>query len=331
VERYYFEWSFESNLPVSKIQVNLVDGSMMNATLNSGGNDYSLLYFARNASVSVFAAFTSVEAHGMQMNVVRYNDIAFIGEVASMYVSPNSMHLFAAVRRAKWELDSQQRYVEICTKIAADPLDPFLAPEFRDACESEPPQDVNLNAFTQYVSYCQFNLYCPSLTAIDVRMPPPAHYADRPAVAKICPPGYFCLGGGKTACPQGFFCPDKGMILPRRCPLPVNSNATCSFSALLVPAACPEGTFCTLTHIPGIPAPPGFMVPPPPSPRNDFLPCADGQWCVLGAYATTLNTSASGAMFNCPMNTFCGNASVLQPTICACDSSGFIVSANDES
>ena len=328
--RYVFDYAFVTNEPITKVQIQLVSGFQTNSSFASLGNDYSLLFIARNATVSIFAMFSTPEPPpiNVRLNVVHYNDIAFIGDISYMFISPNSMHLFAAVRRPKWELDSQQRYLDICQTLANDPSDLFLSEGFSQACASQPGQAINLNAFTQYASYCQFNLYCPSLSDVVVRSPPAASFADRPAVAKICPKGHFCFGGSKQSCPPGFYCPNEGMTLPKRCPLPFNSNSTCSEYGLTQPAPCREGTYCSLTHIPGLPAPPGFMVPTPPHHRNEFITCDEGMWCTLGAQAAYPNSSVTNSTFDCPMNTFCGNSSVVEPELCLCNQEGKIWSAN---
>lgn len=282
-------------------------------------NDHALIFASQATSVSVFAMYSVPDNLTNSFSIVfqPYNQIGFLGNVSSVYVSDNGMHLLTAVNRNAWELESQTRYAEICDALTKNPDDVFLQP-FASQCASMAPQTVNLNAFTQYASYCSFNLYCPSLDQLEVDVPPDRYYADRPAVAKICPKGYFCTAGQKIECPQGFFCDEEGLMAPKRCPNPVNSNSTCAQPGLLAPMACPHGTVCNLPHIPGLPAPPGFQTPTPPALRSAFVECAAGQWCTLGAQAPIPNSTFTNVTFRCPGNTFCPLPSTLEPMMCMC-------------
>ncbi|CUG91595.1 Hypothetical protein, putative, partial [Bodo saltans] len=283
-------------------------------------NDHALIFASQGNKVTVFAMYSSAlnDTNYFGLTFQPYNEISFLGNVSSVYVSENGMHLLTAVDRQAWELESQTRFLEICKKLEEDPKDPFLQPYAAD-CVATPAQAVNLNAFTQYASYCSFNMYCPSLDQLEVTMPADRYYADRPAVSKICPKGFFCSAGQKIECPQGFYCDEEGLLAPKRCPLPLNSNSTCAQGGLIAPLACPPGTICALPHIPGLPAPPGFMTPTPPETRTDLVECEEGDWCSLGAQAPIVNSTIfTNITFQCPGNTYCSDPSTLEPVTCVC-------------
>ena len=310
------------------------------------------------------------------------NEVVFLGDIDYFFVSDNGQHLLAAVRRGEWELLSQQRYQRICERLAEGgdttssnspttnrttsgnggddegrnatstyaSANVFLQPAFGAACAAQAPEPINLNSFAQYASFCSFSTLCPSLSQPLIALPSAGYYADRPAVRRECPRGSFCSLGQKTQCPPGFYCDRQGMAQPLRCPFSANFSATCANWGQTAPQPCPDGTVCLAPHIPGFPAPPGFMVPAAAlsseSPRTaatlrtSFLPCPDGSWCPLGtqqpfaAAATIGNTSApsSWLSFNvttdptwtqwCPANSFCPASAVISPTLCVCDDQG---------
>ncbi|CUG91600.1 membrane-associated protein, putative, partial [Bodo saltans] len=296
----------------------------------SQGNTVSVLSLFRN-STNYSASISPASNNSFdvpQLELLEYNEIAFLGDVSSVYVSENGMHMFTSIERQAWQLEAQSRYVDICAKLVLDPSDVFLQ-AYAAQCQSSPPQAVNINAFTQYASYCTAGIYCPSLNQLEASIPPHRHYADRPAVVKLCPVGYFCKAGQKIECPQGFYCDEEGLSAPKRCSLPLNSDSTCDHSGLSSPATCPPGTVCLLPHLPSVPAPPGFMTPAAPTLRTDLTECAPGEWCSLGAQAPINDSSTyTASTFMCPGNTFCGEPWVLEPDICVCGDDGTITTAN---
>ncbi|CUG89279.1 ABC transporter, putative [Bodo saltans] len=300
-------------------------------TTNNGGTndnigpgimtDHALIFASQGDTVSVFAMYSGAVNDSNYFGLVfqPYNEVSFLGNVSNIYVSENGMHMLTAVDRHAWELESQTRYTEICERLAKDPHDPFLQ-SYAAGCASAPAQSVNINAFTQYASYCSFNMYCPSLDQLEVAMPPDRYYADRPAVSKICPKGYFCAAGQKIECPQGFYCDEDGLMAPKRCPLPFNSNSTCAQGGLVEPQMCPLGVICAIPHIPGLPVPPGFKTPAPPHLRTNFEECLSGEWCALGAQAPLVNSTIfTNTTFLCPGNTYCSDSSTIEPVPCECD------------
>lgn len=298
----------------------------------SSVTDYALIFASQGSTVTIFSMFSEAVNNSNYFGLVfqPYNEISFLGNVSSVYVSDNGMHMLTAVDRHAWELESQSRFAEICDQVAKKPSDSFLKP-YAAECAATPPQSVNINAFTQYASYCSFNMYCPSLDQIEVAVPPDRYYADRPAVTKICPPGYFCVAGQKIECPQGFYCDEEGLLAPKRCPFPINSNSTCAKGGLTMPLACPPGTICGLPHIPGLAAPPGFKTPTPPAVRTDLVECVPGEWCTLGAQAPIANsTTFTNVTFLCPSNTYCGEPTSLEPVPCECSggTNDSIITAN---
>ena len=288
------------------------------------------------------------------------NEIVYLGSIDYFFVSDNGQHLLAAVRRGEWELLSQQRYERICQRIAGDAAaangaatstgasaNVFLQPAFGAACAAQAPEPINLNSFAQYSSLCSYSTLCPSLSQPLVALPSAGYYADRPAVRRECPAGSFCALGQKTQCPPGFYCNASGMSAPTRCALSTNYSETCASWGQTAPQPCPNGTVCLAPHIPGFPAPPGFMVPaaalvdqaPSSTLRMDFVPCPDGAWCPLGTqqppFVTTnssgpnATSAANGSSLEpwrqwCPSNSFCPDPAVISPTLCVCDAAGNI-------
>jgi len=240
--------------------------------------EHIVAFVARGRTVHVFTIYGADPEHYKHQRppvlIDLANDIQFLGRIQHFHASWNAQHIFAAVERNEWELLSQERYKQICDKLVDDPLNPFLRPGFADTCIAMPPQDININSFTQYASYCTFNTYCPTLERVVAQIVDEGTYADRPAVKKQCPRGYFCpMTGQKMQCPPGFYCPDEGMTSPIRCPASPYFNETCSSFGLTAPQPCPPGSVCFVTHIPGIPAPPGMMMPIPFG-HNDSFPNA---------------------------------------------------------
>lgn len=327
-ERIRAHFDLPEDSPVTDVDTRVISWRSLVTTNTRGASDsyavamqmdHALIFVSQANTVSVFAMYsapTNVSgSSSFGLVFQNYNTIRFLGNVTSVYVSENGMHLLTAVKRQFWELASQERYQAICTELAADPTNPFLQP-FVPICEKAPALEINLNAFTQYASYCTFNLYCPSLDELDISLPESRHYADRPAVVKICPPGYFCFAGQKVPCPQGFFCDKEGMQAPRRCRVGANSNTTCADPQLQAPQPCPGGAVCTLPHIPGIAAPPGFEVPAAPSSRSAFVECTRGTWCPIGMQQQNATSAVQGLV--CPPNAFCGLPSVIDPEPCEC-------------
>jgi ABC-type multidrug transport system ATPase subunit len=281
-------------------------------------SQHCIIYVAQRQSLAVFTFFT-VAATGaggdwnptpmLQLN----NNLNFLGDLRYVEVSTNGQHVFAAVRRDEWELDSQERYLDISNRVATAPDDhPLLAP-YVAACASMPAQPVNLNAFTQYASSCTFNVYCPTLDRLFVTLADDRHYAERPAVQKLCPPGSFCPLGQRISCPPGFYCDLEGLTIPKPCPVTREHNITCADGGHVLPAPCPQGQVCQLTHMPGIGAPPGRATPTSDGvPRSAFVECNETEWCGLG------RSAGEGAALMCPASTFCVNSSVVEPVVCGC-------------
>ena len=356
--RFVVETAFEGSEPVSHVDAVPIKGSgtSSNSTSNSstlpvfnnnsngngflnGGNvdipiplvqiDHIVFFIARGSTVNVFMLYSN-KSTLEQINSPKpaavffeeVNELHFLGNIEYLHASSNGQHLFAAVSRNEWELESQTRYLDICTKLTQNPNDIFLS-AYKPACDAQPPRPVNLNTFTQYASYCSTTVYCPFLNEIAAELPQNGYYAERPAVLKPCPKGTFCMQGQKQDCPPGFYCDVEGLGTPKRCPQFPNHNMTCSKYGLLAPIKCDEGTVCSVNHIPGLPAPPGHMVPALDNltamGRSAFLPCPEGWWCNIGAQQPYNGSKYTNTTFQCPANTFCVNTSVLQPIKCQCN------------
>ncbi|MDP2059141.1 MAG: hypothetical protein Q8J97_05330, partial [Flavobacteriaceae bacterium] len=273
----------DPSIPITQILIRIVEATNRNQTgllpdwatgATSGDTTipfvqatHGVAFVARGRRVSVITIFRGdIDEHGNGSPVAASlaNEIDFLGDVTYLHASENAQHLFTAVAREEWEIESQERYLDVCNALAAAPTDPFLQP-FAPSCAALPPQPVNLNTFAQYTSYCSFNIYCPSLDDVVFGLPRDSYYADRPAVLKLCPRGSFCAFGMLTQCPPGFYCDEEGLSQPKRCPTAPGFDTTCASYGLTAPEPCAEGAVCIVPHIPGLPAPFGRMVPAPPA------------------------------------------------------------------
>jgi hypothetical protein len=162
--------------------------------------------------------------------------IEYIGNLISMHVSKNSLHLLTAVSRKKLDLDGTLRLYEICAQLASRPDDKFLAgystscsllkesnegaPKFSPYLNhslSNSKGEPTLNDFIWFTSSCPPSTLCPSFYEMDVRVGSPAGssatsgnhqifipdgiYTLRSTESFLCEAGYFCKQGIRNQCP----------------------------------------------------------------------------------------------------------------------------------
>ncbi|KAG2383009.1 hypothetical protein C9374_004976 [Naegleria lovaniensis] len=260
-----------------------------------------------------------------------YNKIRLVGESEFLEASSNAQHLFVTVWRERWELQSQQRFYNICQTLKSNPEDQFLKP-FQSACSSTPEAiPVNLNHFGQYTSSCFSGMSCPSIRKVILNTVPEGHYTERPNAVKECEVSNFCVSGVQQPCPPGFMCPFKGMTKPIACsfdtvntasdidtrevsqwPGPKGSS-TCARKGTSFPEPCPNGTFCITPYFPALPISPGLYI----QDQSTIKKCEIGDYCNLGRFVVSGEDAATNqTSLKCPEQTYCENPSIVEPTVC---------------
>lgn len=69
--------------------------------------------------------------------VEKINEIMLVGKIEDAIISSNGQHLIAAVTRKKWELDSMNRFLQVCQKLKTDPFNTFLS-QYESYCKTIP-------------------------------------------------------------------------------------------------------------------------------------------------------------------------------------------------
>ncbi|KAL9648025.1 hypothetical protein ABK040_012079 [Willaertia magna] len=245
-----------------------------------------------NRQIQTFGAqITLCDPSSTNYIVKPFNTLKLIGDIQDFEVSLNGQHLYAPISRNKWELNSIQRYKEICEKLKQDPNNIFLE-SFYDQCEKEPPRNVDLNQFVMYMGSCFSGIFCPSFRFTMISSPPSGYYTQNPTYLTKCPKGSFCVMGQKRYCPIGFICDTEGLSQPKRCK--DSAIQTCYGEGHWKPDICPHGTRCIAPYFPPLPISPGLFVEET-NYEIDKQP---------NAYTS---------------NTVCNTTYVLTPTICSCN------------
>ena len=227
------------------------------------------------------------------MVVERLNEMVVPGEGTAMHVSSNGQHVWLAVRRQRWEIESLQRAAELCALWRKRPEDPFLSrmggaklcgvgdsvsAGVRDAeagARGEEGSDrargdaLVRSLFGWEATSCPPGALCPSFMSEQVypsMLIAPGLYVERAYTFARCPAGSFCLGGVRVLCPPGYECPAAGLAAPVRCTWEggdVDAATTCfneaSQSGVRAPEPCAPGRICVVPYAPGLPVPPGYF------------------------------------------------------------------------
>lgn len=282
------------------------------------------------------------------------NELEFIGTMQDMYVSINSLHLLAVVKRHNFDVDGTERLVDLCDKLRQDPDNIFLQ-SFKGFCEKYGlrPQ-FNIADFVWYASACPPGTYCPDFfntviyprrdaskafrnTSSNTPTPsspspasnpstgvvkqeltgdflPDGFYTMRTFELRVCEPGFFCVQGTRIACPIGFKCPDVGMQRPIGCGFSPSHNETCFHERPSWEPGLTEPTTCGEGQLCIVSYLPGLPAPPGYAITHPPNKPRVIQSCSEGDWCV-LGRSFEDEL-KCPANTYCTNASVLTPTIC---------------
>jgi len=121
-----------------------------------------------------------------------------LGTVLDIYITPNSQHLFVAISRFRWEIDSVARNLEICAELAKSPTNVYLQ-SYKQTCSVVNEIPLDYNFFGQYASNCFPFTYCPQIEVATVDQLNDGLYLPRPHYYQPCPKGSFCQQGYKFA------------------------------------------------------------------------------------------------------------------------------------
>eukprot|EP01122_Echinamoeba_exundans_P008907 TRINITY_DN3033_c0_g1_i1.p1 TRINITY_DN3033_c0_g1~~TRINITY_DN3033_c0_g1_i1.p1 ORF type:complete len:1080 (-),score=122.26 TRINITY_DN3033_c0_g1_i1:24-2777(-) len=159
--------------------------------------------------------------------VRRLNTFHTSSPVESWHVTDNGQHILVASNRKKWELEAQERLVEICHERKVNTTAEKLYSSFAPLCETPfgEPKPVSYSDFVFMLSMCSRETYCPSfgdiprsfVTTVTASAAPDGKYAIAPGLLKECEKGYFCRNGQRRICPRGFVCPAAKTITPTLC------------------------------------------------------------------------------------------------------------------
>jgi hypothetical protein len=117
--------------------------------------------------------------------LVQANKMRYVGQIQDIYVSPNAQHLFTAVSRERWHIESLDRYSEICAKLEVDPNNPFLQ-DYKQECTTNPARTVDINQYGHYSSMCTNGMYCASTELFEFKEPYSGFYTETyPAQQKV--------------------------------------------------------------------------------------------------------------------------------------------------
>lgn len=79
--------------------------------------------------------------------------MSLLGSVIDLHVSENSQHLFTAITRKRWELNSVQRNKQICEELKKNPNNIYLQ-SYAQTCNIVNTVQIDFNLFGQYTSSC---------------------------------------------------------------------------------------------------------------------------------------------------------------------------------
>ena len=235
------------------------------------------------------------------------DDIVNIGQPFYTIASINGRYVFNIVERQRWELEAQERAVEVCAELEVDPDDVFLSP-LSSACTDDL-RYPEAGDFLTVASACPPSVFCESFTMNTLEQLGDGYYSNWNFDKRDCPPGYYCPSGVKTVCPTGFYCPDSNLGFPQRCPVDPTLSTSCYASGLDAPEVCANGTICTAPYLPAQPAGPGYYQSfNTTTGMRIMADCEPGDYCNLGRslYDDLI----------CPNSTACASASVMEPSIC---------------
>jgi len=241
---------------------------------------------------------------------VLMNSIDLPAIVEDFEVSENGQHIFIAVSLQRWEIDSQNRLIEICNRLkynSSNPLTAFLAP-YQDLCRPPlgPPKRLDFSDLLLFLSMCNSGTYCPSLQRNYVAGVGPGNYTYLPGRIAPCPPQFYCPNGKIKPCPSGYICPNYSMVVPQKCEPNESHNTTCYQEMLAQELPCPAGTICVGMNVQPVLVQPGYYV----NPREPIAPgknCSEGWYCPLGASLPPVL---------CPAGFYCSHPAVIVPQPC---------------
>jgi hypothetical protein len=108
------------------------------------------LFAVHENEVSIFGAqFKLNEKY--QLLIEPFNNIPFHSGMQDFQITPNGQHMFITFSRKKWEINSIERYGEICKILDRDPKNPFLI-FYNEICNQQLPRHMDVNLFGHYVS-----------------------------------------------------------------------------------------------------------------------------------------------------------------------------------
>ncbi|KAG2393483.1 hypothetical protein C9374_007014 [Naegleria lovaniensis] len=305
---------------------------IFNGGLGDVANLYSFFYSYWQETIFVTKSNSDIEIHAMALDLdptdtqayvtlTKLNRFKVLGNIIDLHVSSNNLHMFISVSRQRWEIDALKRYALVCDALAKNPDDLFLK-AFKDKCELIPPIPINENQFALVTSACIKGSLCSSFSKHLIRSTSSKGTFVYRSVAEIpCIIGSYCVSGIRIPCPLGYICPDFGMVAPQKC----NANygyQTCYSDSLDTAYTCPNGTLCTTDYLIPIPASPGHFVK-----KTDYgqgivvidglEKCSEGDYCNLAREAITTPMNGSLSILLCPADTYCVNASILEPSLCS--------------
>jgi len=248
--------------------------------------------------------------------IKEFNNIPLMGKPVTTFISENGQHYFIGVTRKKWEIDSMNKYFEICEKLKQDPENIFLK-SYTESCIKQPPSKVDINTFGFYMSSCFPGLHCPSLSTNTILSVNPRYYTLRPNYLLKCPPGSFCLMGVRQPCPEGFVCGEPMMMRPQLCR---NTSYNCFAQGLSSPMVPSKGLVSVAPYYPSLPISAGLYVERRGEIDSTIMKCQAGYYCPL-ARAIDIPTLGNETVdvLKCPANTYCSSPTVTTPTICKCN------------
>lgn len=276
----------------------------------------SAVFIVERAFMRVYG-ITPVVKDAFATIVEEMNLFSLLGDSHRLAVSENGLHALPIVEKPKWEIDSINRYADICDMVKNETgldytqraaLQPWKTP-----CSSGAYRRPNSGDFVQYLSLCPIGSFCPTSNLYLVGGIYPGYYAPYPITMVVCPPGSYCPAGIRRICPTGFICPREMTLLPTPCPVEtLGSGMTCWADGLAAPIPAQSGTIPMYAHYPPIPAPPGFYA----SHNNvtgfiDLAECSTGEYCPLGR--------DSRENRQCPPGAYCPESDNVFPLPCTVD------------
>jgi ABC-type multidrug transport system ATPase subunit len=301
----------------SDIKVRLMTHS--DETVDESSLDRSYIhqiFVANGRTISLFAFQESV-CNSSDSVFDHYTDILGADSVLNLEVSHNSQHLFTSVMKNEWQIQSNERFTEICRQLEyGDDTTKKYLEKFKSSCDSQKPSSLNIYDFIKYYSQCNLGWYCPRFgnartvdsAASSYQTVDAGKHVIRPMKVYDCEPGFYCpelSNAVRKECPIGFKCPNSNMRTPIKCDTKSTYDVACHVTGLTTEAPCPDGHIC-MDPVTPIPVPPGFFVNV--EDRSKFHVCQNGSFCPLAAQ----NQSS----ILCPEGTYCSSPTVITPQVC---------------